>query len=132
MKLLVGMMFLLLLVSAYGQGPRFATATRARNGHLIGLSNILGLSDCTSTEFSGKVREIEVNGDKAQFELRSKKDAAKKRQTRAVEVDLVRIAPADRKSLFHDLIQNRRVLRVAGYICKPGDPISAFSIDLIY
>ena len=147
MKRLLPLIFLIFLAStAFGQNTGFATATRARNGKLISLANIVGLSDCETKNFVGEVRKIQNDGRLAHFELWEPKETdntleiikEKIRGRKAikdkvkVEVNLARIAPADRASLFHDMIRKSFTLRVAGYACTPSDTVSAFSLDLVY
>jgi hypothetical protein len=129
MKALLPVVFLFVVASAYGQQPQFATATRASNGHLISISNILGLSDCPTAEFTGKVSHAKLDGEVVRFRLYRKEPTKKKMR---IEVNLGRIAPTDRTTLFSDLVQDGRTLRVAGYSCNDPNWISAISIDLVY
>ena len=135
MQKLLPLILLLLTAPAFGQTSRYATATRAENGKLIGLTNILGLSDCRTTEVAGKVRKIKGSGEMATFQLWSDKQEIgekKTREKRNVEVRLNGIAAADRTAMFKDMIRKSFRLRVAGYLCGASDTISAFSLDLIY
>lgn len=146
MKKLLPVILALFAISVSGQTSSVATATRAKNGKLISLTNIQGLRDCETKNFVGEVRKIEVNGNMVRFQLwQPEKDGntiekvkekitGKKRikERQKIEVDLGRIAPADRAVIFDDMIRKSFTLRVAGYLCKPDDIVSAFSIDLVY
>ena len=145
MKKVLSLILLLLAASAFGQAS-LATATRAKNGKLISLTNIQGLSDCETKNFVGEVRKIEVDGNLVHFQLwQPQKDAGtiekvkekitgrkKIKEKQRIEVDLNRIASADRAVIFKDMIRKSFTLRVAGYSCTQDDVVSAFSIDLVY
>jgi hypothetical protein len=126
MKKLLPLTLMLLTVSAYGQSAEVATTTRAVNGKLISVTNIIGLSDCQTRSTVGKVKGVKVDGDVARFGLSANKE------TKDVEVRLDRIAADERVVLFKDLIRKGNVLRIAGYACDSGSVISAFSIDRVY
>lgn len=146
MKKLFLLIFTILTVSAYGQTSNVATSTRATNGKLISLTNIVGLSDCQTKNFVGEVRKIKVEGNFLHFQLWEPvkgenvldkvKEKIKGRKkiaaTQKIEVDLNRIAAADRAVLFHDMIRKSFTVRVAGYSCASSDVLSAFSLDLVY
>jgi len=125
MKKLFPLMLVFLTVSVFGQTSDLATGTRAKNGKLISLTNIVGLSDCETKNFVGKVRKIRVDLNAAHFQLSANKEREK------IEVDLKRIAGADRAVLFDDMIRRNYTLRVVGYSCNLSPVISAFSIDLV-
>src|SRR5690349_953731 len=117
MKQLLPFILMFLAGAAIGQTTDFAAATRARNGKLISLTNIVGLSDCETKNFVGEVRKIENDGGFTHFELWEPKETDNtfeiiKEKIRGrkpikdkvkVEVNLARIDPADRAQLFHDL-----------------------------
>jgi hypothetical protein len=131
--------FLLLAVftlvsSAYGQSGNFATPTRAVNGKLISLTNILGLSDCAVDDFSGQVKKVRKEPDALHFQLWNKTKSGKKHssQMRMVDIRLDRVAPADRIALTHDLVKSGFVLHAAGYACRLQGVISAFTVDRVY
>ncbi|MGH9821059.1 MAG: hypothetical protein ACRD43_12910 [Pyrinomonadaceae bacterium] len=140
------LIFAVLAFSAYGQTSNVATSTRATNGKLISLSNIVGLSDCETKNFVGEVRKINVDGNLLHFQLWAPKKGenvlekvkekikGRKKITaiQKIEVDLNRISAADRAVLFHDMIRKSFTVRVAGYSCGSSDVISAFSLDLVY
>ena len=124
---------LALAASAYGQA-NYATATRAVNNKMIGLTNIIGLSDCPMNEFMGKVKKIKQEPDALHFQLWNKsKDGEKHvKEMRNVDVRLDRINVTDRNALSKELVKSGFVLRVAGYSCRSGGVLSAFSVDRIY
>jgi hypothetical protein len=134
MKGLLPFLLLAFAASAYAQSGNFATATRAVNNKLIGITNIIGLSDCPSTEFSGTVKKIKQEPDALHFRLWNKVKNGKKsvKEIRNVDIRLERIAPADRPALSKELIKRGFVLRVSGYDCNSGGVILAFSVDRIY
>jgi hypothetical protein len=69
MKKLFPLILMFFAASAYGQTPNFATGTRATNGKLVSIANILPLSDCQIRNVSGKVRKINVDGNLVHFQL---------------------------------------------------------------
>ena len=146
MKKVCLLLFAILTVSAAGQTSEFATATRATNGKLISLTNIVGLSDCETRNFVGEVRKIEIDGNVVRFQLWARNEdqgpiqkiketitgRKKTKERQKIKVDLNRIAPADRAVIFKDMIRKSFTLRVAGYSCASEDDVSVFSIDLVY
>ncbi|MEO8649935.1 MAG: hypothetical protein ABI539_12280, partial [Acidobacteriota bacterium] len=87
------------------------------NGKLIGITNLAGLSDCEPRSVSGKIKDIDVSDRSARIRVKENKTTVE------VEIPLQRIAPDDRKVLFHHLITKKVTLRVAGYMCATGDVI---------
>lgn len=126
MKILLPLIVMICVFSAFGQSSEVASTTRASNGQIISLTNILGLSDCPTRSFVGKVKGVKVDGGVARVGLSSKKEA------RDIEVQLDRVVADDRAVLFKDLIKKGFILRVAGYACGSSDKISAFTIDRVY
>jgi len=126
MKNLLPFILILSTISAFGQAAQVASTTRASNGQVISLTNILGLSDCPTRILVGKVKDVKVDGSVARFGLNSKKE------TKDVEVRLDRVGAEDRAVLFKDLIKKGFILRVAGYACGSSDKISAFTVDRVY
>ena len=49
-----------------------------------------------------------------------------------VAVPLDRLKPEDRSVIFKQLVRKKSKVRIAGYRCNEGEPITAFSIDRIY
>jgi len=146
MNKLLPLILILICSQVFSQTTEFATATRAKNGKLVSLSNILGLSECETRNFVGEVRNIQKQPNVVNFELweplktdntfkiikekiRGRKPIKDKIK---VEVNLTRIAPADSQRLYTDMIRKSFTLRVAGYMCGTSDIVSAFSLDLVY
>ena len=126
MKILLPLILILAAISAFGQGSQVASTTRASNGQVISLTNMLGLSDCPTRILVGKVKDVAVNGNVARVGLRSNKEPVN------VEVLLDRVVADDRAVLFKDLIKKGFILRIAGYACGSSDKISAFTVDRVY
>src|SRR5258706_9373378 len=126
MKILLPLIPMLFAGLAFGQSSAAASTTRAKNGQVISLTNILGLSDCPTGIVVGKVRDVEVDGSVARVELRANK------QSKNVEVHLDRVGADDRAVIFKDLIRKNFILRFAGYACNSSNNISAFSVDRVY
>ena len=115
-----------LYVSVPGQKADQATATYSKNGRIIGVTNLSGLSDCSSKSSIGTVSKVTVDGDTARVHLRDKK------MNTEVDVPLIRVAADDRKVIFRNFLSKKIRLRVAGYACTPETSIMAFSVDRIY
>src|SRR5215470_6546762 len=146
MKKFLPVILLVIFTPTFAQTGQYATATRAKNGKLVSLTNILGLSECETKNFQGEVRRIDKQPNVVHFELweplktdnsfeilkqkiRGRKPIKDKIK---VNVDMGRIAPADRQRLFSDMIRKSFTLRVAGYMYGTDDSVSAFSLDLVY
>ena len=126
MKLLICLILLVFTVSAHGQKADLAIPTYTKNDKLIRLTNLSGLSDCSTRTIMGKVTGVDVNGEIAQVSLREKKESNK------FEVPLDRLSADIRGVIFKQLLKKKIRLRVAGYSCSVESPIAAFSIDRIY
>lgn len=126
MKFLLPLVVMVCAFSVSGQSTETAATTRASNGQLISLTNIVRLSDCPTRSLVGKVKDVSVDGSAARIGLRVN------RETKNIEVHLDRVGAADRAVLFKDLIRKGFTLRIAGYACDSGDKISAFTIDRVY
>ena len=126
MKKLVPIFVAAFACLSFGQAADKATAIYASNGTLVGLSNLSGLSDCSSRSVDGRLKDLHVEGDKATFNVRKKKESAE------VQIDLSRLSDADRTMALRDLIRKSNPIRVAGYVCGTDTVITAFSIDRIY
>ena len=126
--------FVVSSAAIYGQSQEMATATRAVNNKLIGLSNIMGLTDCPVSEFAGKVKKVKQYADTLHFRLESKvhKGDEKIEESREVDIRLARVAPGDRSALVRQLVRKGLVLRVSGYTCGARDAITAFSVNRVY
>ena len=126
MKKLIVVFFAVFACSAFGQTKDTATAVYASNGTLVGLSNLAELKDCTSKSVDGRLRHLDIEGDTASFRVKKKHQDAK------VEINLARLAAADRTVAIRDLIRGSNPVRVAGYTCGDEEVIKAFSIDRVY
>ena len=135
-KRLLPIVSIILISAIYGhsQESTTATATRAVNNKLIGLSNIEGLSDCPVSEFAGKVNKVKRNADTLHFRLLSKIKSGDEttKETHEVEIRLKRIAPGDQSALVRQLVRKGLVLRVAGYKCGGTETVTAFSVNRVY
>ena len=118
MKLLL-CIILLLSTTALGQA---ADANYSRGGKLIGLSNLLPLSDCSVKSYKGKVRDIKIEGDSVRFELKAKTGGG------PVQLDMARVADTERGIIFKNLIRKNYPVIVNGYACDAG-PVKAISIE---
>jgi len=126
MKKLLSGFLLFLTVSTFGQTSDQATATYAKNGKLIGLTNLSGLGECGIKNLQGKVKSVKTAGGTTRFDLRIKKE----RET--VGFNLDRISSTDRERLFRDLVKKGSLLRISGYMCTSDGVIEAISIDRFY
>ena len=109
-----------------GQTADSAIATYSKNGRIIGVTNLSGLSACPSRSAVGKVSSVDVKGDVARVRLREAKSDSD------VEIPLGRLSVDDRKAIFRHFVSKKARLRVAGYSCSPDVAITAFSVDRIY
>jgi hypothetical protein len=116
----------LLCATVTAQKSDLAIATYSKNGRIISLTNLSGLSDCPSKSAMGKVSSVDINGDIARVRLNDKKIDAD------VDVPLSRVSADDRKIIFRNFLSKKARLRVAGYACTQEAAITAFSIDRIY
>lgn len=112
------------LVSAQKLDP--AIATYSKNGRIVAVTNLSGLSDCAARSAFGKVSDVKVEGETARVSLRENKVDAD------VEIPLARLSADDRKAIFRHFLSKKVKLRVAGYACTPDAAITAFSVDRIY
>jgi hypothetical protein len=125
MKLQIIIAILVLSSAAAGQLPQQADGTYARNGKMIGLTNLSPLSDCSVKSFRGKVRSVDVSETSAKFKMRSGKENME------FALDLSRLSAVDRDHVFKDLIKKGYFLRVNGYTCDSGPP-KTISIERSY
>lgn len=133
-KRLLPIVSIVLISAIYGHSQETATATRAVNNKLIGLANIVGLSDCPVSEFAGKVKKVKRNADTLHFWLLSKVKSGDEtlKETHEVEIKLKRISAGDQSALFRQLVRKGLVLRVAGYKCGGAETVTAFSVNRVY
>ncbi|MEO7673966.1 MAG: hypothetical protein ABIU09_07800 [Pyrinomonadaceae bacterium] len=125
MKRILPFLFLF-AVSAVGQAPDLATGTYAQSGRLISVTNLIGLSDCDSSNVIGKVSKVKVRGNMAYFRVQAKDEK------KTVEISLDRLSSGERAMIFRDLVKTGVTVRVAGYSCGSAAIISAFSIDRVW
>ena len=109
-----------------GQKADQAVATYSKNGRIVGVTNLSGLSDCPSKSSFGIVSKVKVDGDIAHVNLRDKKVDTE------VDIPLGRVAADDRKAIFRNFLSKKAKLRIAGYACTPEATITAFSVDRVY
>jgi hypothetical protein len=109
-----------------GQKTDTAVATYSKNGRIIAVTNLSGLSDCPARSAVGKVSSVKVEGDVARVTLREAKVDAD------VEIPLNRLLTDERSAFFKHFVSKKVKLRVAGYACTPDAAITAFSVDRIY
>jgi hypothetical protein len=115
-----------LCVLVPGQKADQAVATYSKNGRIVGVTNLSGLSDCPSKSSFGTVSKVKVDGDIARVNLRDKKVDTE------VDIPLDRVSSDDRKAIFRSFLSKKVKLRIAGYACTPEATIKAFSVDRIY
>jgi len=126
MRLCLFLLTVCVAVSVTAQTDDHATVTYAKNGRLVGVSDLIGLSDCASRSLAGRVSDVDLKGDTAHVKLKENKTSFE------LEVPLTRLKADDRTAILKDLLRKKVELRVAGYACSADGPISAFSIDRIY
>ncbi len=126
MKNLLPLIFLVFVVSGYAQSAEQAVVTYSVNYKLIGLSNLMGLSECSVKTMVGKVRKIDKSGTSAEIGIKIDKKLS------TVTVPLERVPEEHRDDVFDHLITKNNTLRVSGYACTADAPFSAFSVDRVY
>ena len=124
MRLLV--IFLVLSFSALSQTKEIAVGRYAENGSLVSISNLTGLSECTPASVMGKIGKVKVEETVGHASVKTEETDVE------VNVPLERLKPEDRSAIFKQLVRKKAKIRIAGYRCKPEEPITAFSIDRIY
>lgn len=121
------LIILLFCVSGFAQTTERAVVTYSVNYKLIGLSNLLGLSDCSVKSLTGRVRKLEKKADTATVSLK-----IDKKTTSEVIIPLGRVPEEHRDDVFDHLITKNNTIRVSGYACTEDAPFSAFSVDRVY
>lgn len=121
------LIILFLCVSGFAQTAERAVVTYSVNYKLIGLSNLLGLSDCSVKSLTGRVRKLEKKADTATVSLK-----IDKKTTSEVIIPLGRVPEEHRDDVFDHLITKNNTIRVSGYACTEDAPFSAFSVDRVY
>ena len=125
MKLFFALLFVF-GISAFGQTTDLAKGTYARNGVLIGLTNLVPLKDCRIEAMEGKVKSVKYEEQRVVFELRQKK------QQQSFQFDLAKIGPTERQNLRRGFMKKGIPLSVKGYACTEEGPAEAISIDRSY
>jgi hypothetical protein len=123
-KLLAGVF--IFTVSAFAQTSDLARATYAKNGVLIGLTNLVPLQNCRIEAMSGKVSSVEYRGDTVLFEIKKKKE----KQT--FQFSFSKLPNVDRRTLRRGFLKKGIPMKASGYVCKEEEPIQAISIDRSY
>ena len=126
MKLIVLLIFLGSAMATHSQTKDTAVGRYAENGNLISISNLTGLSECTPASVMGKIGKVKVEESLGHASIKSDESDVD------VGVPLDRLKPEDRSAIFKQLVRKKAKVRIAGYRCKPEEPITAFSIDRIY
>lgn len=126
MKILVLFIFLAFASFGFAQTKESAVGRYAENGNLISISNLAGLSECTSASVIGKIGKVKVDDTMGRASVKGEDSDVK------IAVPLDRVKPEDRSAIFKQLVRKKANVRIAGYRCKADDPITAFSIDRIY
>src|ERR1041385_3434828 len=109
---------LLLCGAVFAQKTQLARATYAKNGALIGLSELTPLKDCSIRAMEGKPKDIKVKEGIVQFDLDSKNDGM------TFQFPLNRLASAEQRNFQNDFLHKGIKLRASGYDCgKKGGPI---------
>lgn len=127
MKLLLPFTVIFLAMTGFAQTTERAVVTYSVNYKLIGLSNLMGLSDCSLKTLVGTVRKLEKKGDTAAVSLKIDKKTSSE-----VIVPLGRIPEEHRDDVFDHLITKKNTIRISGYACTESAPFSAFSVDRVY
>ena len=107
----------------FSQTTGYATPTYSKGGKLIALTDIQGLSDCSTKTVSGRVKKSqrEKGSSIVRFRLGP-------RGGPIVELDTNRLGETERRVVFLQMVRARYYLRVAAYACTPDGPLSPFSM----
>jgi hypothetical protein len=126
MKSFALFIFFAITAVCFAQPKETAIGRYAENGNLISITNLSGLSECTAASVMGKIGKVKVEDSLSRTSVKA--DDAEIE----VAVPLERLKPEDRNAIFKQLVRKKANVRIAGYKCNEGDPITAFSIDRIY
>lgn len=126
MKKILPLILALLTVSAFTQTPDLAAGTYAESGRLISLTNLSGLSECSSANIIGKISKVKLRGGLVSFRVKARGEK------KTVEFRLDRLSSRERAVVFFDLVKGAVTVRVSGYSCGSTDIVSAFSIDRVW
>lgn len=121
-------LLLFLCLSAAARQAQLAHAIYARNGVLVGLTDLAPLRDCPVRGMEGKSRAIKIDDDNATFELKAAE------QRISFRFPLSRLDTADRKALRRGLLRKGLLLRASGYACGgiSDQPLETISINWVY
>src|SRR3982751_157720 len=103
-------LFVFLSVSVAAQSVDVAKATYAKNGVLIGLTNLAPLQDCRIDGMEGKVSSVEYRADSVIFELKEKK-----KQAQSFQFDLSKLPNIDRRTLRRGFMKKGIPIKALGY-----------------
>ncbi len=121
MRVFLSLIIFLASIPTIAQTAGLASPTYSKSGKLIALTDIQGLSECPMKNVSGRVKKIDKEGSKVSFRIGP-------RGGPIVEMDTNRLADAEKRVVFRDMIRARYYVRVAAYVCKEDAPLSPFSI----
>ena|SRR3982751_4694629 len=117
----------LILLFTPVQSDRFAHGTYARNGILIGLSDLAPLRTCAVKAFEGKTTSVEIDNGTAIFELKSDTER------QSFQFPLAKLDSPERKTLRRNFLQKHVPLRATGYACTTeSQTLETISIDRVY
>jgi hypothetical protein len=116
----------LLTISGAAQSGDLAKASYAKNGVLIGLTNLAPLQDCRIDGMDGKVSSVEYRADMVIFELKEKK------QKQSFQFQLSKLPNIDRRTLRRGFMKKGIPIKASGYACSEDGPLKAISIDRSY
>ena len=123
-------LILALCLTAFArQTTQFAHGTYARNGILIGLSDLAPLRDCQVQSMEGKARSIEIDKTAVTFDL---KDGD---QRMTFRFPLSKLDTPERRSLRRNFLQKSVPLRATAYACPgaPADqPLETITLARVY
>jgi hypothetical protein len=118
---------LLITASAFAQQTQFARGIYARNGVLIGLTDLAPLKDCSVQVADGKARDVDVVGNDVSFEIKSGEER------KAFKFSLTSLDPSERKIFRRDFLKKGLRLRATGYACDGNaGPLETIRIDRVY
>ena len=110
------------------QTPELAHGTYARNGILIGLTDLAPLRDCRVEAMEGKARSIEIDKTAVTFDLKSDE----RRLT--FRFPLARLDAQSRRSLRRNFLQKGLTLRATAYACSSAEdrPLETITLARSY
>jgi hypothetical protein len=112
-------------VLALGQS---AHATYAKNGVLIGLSDLAPLRSCAVRSLEGKVKTVKHSKTMVKFDLKSDDD-----ERMTFQFPLSRLAAAEQVGYRKDFLHKGLRLRASGYACRSDDDaLETISVERVY